>query len=135
MSGFTLCADFNLFPDNHRLGPNFSLAAFNFAQVGGNPMFVNITGNERGLQFPQEGIEISLPVVTDSVVLRLGTFAGKVEIEVLNSARNIVRQQTVQGINMYITVRLLAPEIATIILREGGNEGIIPSICVTVCTT
>ena len=133
MSGFTLCANFHIFPDNYPLGPTFTLAAFSFTQFGGMNMFVNATANEKGLQFPNEGIEVALPLVTDSITLRLGAFAGPIEIEAANANGNIVQQRTIQYLNQFIDLRLFAPEIATVIFKGGDNEGILPRMCVTIC--
>jgi hypothetical protein len=36
-------------------------------------MFVNQTGSEKGLQFPDEGMEVTLPLLVTSVRMRLGT--------------------------------------------------------------
>jgi hypothetical protein len=56
MPAFQLCADVwpPIFQDNDQLPPNFSLAAFDFLQLGGSPWFVNATGAEQGLQFPPQ---------------------------------------------------------------------------------
>lgn len=135
MPGFNLCAEFAIFPDNHVLGPAFSLAGFSFNQLlGGNPMFTNDTGGERGLQFPLEGIEITLPIPVRSVTLRLGTFAGPVDIEALDSAGAVVRRRSVPGLNAYIDLRFSAPDIAALRLAGGGNEALIPKICVAIFT-
>ncbi|OGO40610.1 MAG: hypothetical protein A2W36_07045 [Chloroflexi bacterium RBG_16_58_14] len=131
---FKLCADFNLFPDNTQLGPNFSLAGFDFAQPPANMlMFVNETAGEKGLQFPKEGMEITLPIPVAAVRLRLGTFAGPVEIAALDSSGAVVRQRIVPGLNAYVNLRMFAPEIATLLLTQGGNEGILVRICVAIC--
>ena len=135
MPAFQLCADFSLFPDDTVLGPSFTLAGFDFNQLGGNPdqLFVNVTADERGLQFPREGLEITLPIPVTTVDLRLGTFAGPVEITALDSTGRRVRRQTIQGLNRYRNIKLSAREVASVIFREGGNEGILPRICVIVC--
>lgn len=133
---FQLCADFSLFPDNTQLGPGFSLAGFDFTQpAGGLLMFVNATGGSKGLQFPDQGIEITLPIPCATVNLRIGTFAGPVDITAFDSTGAIVRQRTVPGNNQYNNVRISAPDIASLALSRGGNEGILASICVaiTVC--
>jgi hypothetical protein len=134
MSAFQLCADFTLFLDNTVLGPSFTLAAFEFDQLGGNPdqLFVNVTGNERGLQFPSQGVEITLPVPLRTVNLRLGTFNGPVDMTALDAAGNTVRQRTVPDLNRYVDRKLSAPEIASVVLSGGGEEGILPRICVAI---
>lgn len=130
----TLCADFHLFPDNTELGPDFSLGGYDFSQpTGSNNMFVNVTGGEKGLQFPPEGVEIALPVPVSEVRFRLGTFAGPVEVAAFDSAGTVVRKRTIPGTNSYVNLRVFAPEIASLMLLEGGGEGILVRICVTIC--
>jgi hypothetical protein len=129
-----LCVDFHLFPDNTQLGPAFSLAGFDFLQpANALIMFVNQTGGEKGLQFPDEGMEVTLPLLVTSVRLRLGTFAGPVDIAALDSAGTVVSQKTVPGLNAYTNVRMFGPEIATLRFKGGGNEGILVRLCIMVC--
>ncbi|MBZ4421098.1 hypothetical protein [Myxococcus sp. RHSTA-1-4] len=132
--GFQLCADFSLFPVGTQLGPSFSLAGFDFVQPsGGILMFVSSTGGSKGLQFPDQGIEITLPVSSASVNLRIGTFAGPVDIAALDSTGAVVRNRTVPGNNQYNNVRLSAPDIASLTLSGGMSEGVLASICVSIC--
>ena len=82
----------------------FSMAARNsfagFVQPqGSTTIFSNLTCGDKGLQFPPEGVEITLPVPVSEVRMRVGTFAGPVEIDALNSAGTVVRQRTVPGTN------------------------------------
>lgn len=133
---FRLCADFALLPDDTALGPQFSLAGFIFQDLGGTiASFVNETGTEKGLQFHDSGLEVVLPVPVSQVELRLGTFAGPVDIAAVDSTGTTVRTRTVPGTNSYGTVRLFAPEIASIVFTQGGNEAILTEICInlTVC--
>jgi hypothetical protein len=141
MPAFQLCADFTLFPDNTELGPpgvptTFTLAAFDFEQLGGTPpLFVNVTGAERGLQFPSQGVEITLPVPVRTVRLRIGTFNGPVDIAALDSSGATVRTKTIPGLNTYVNTSLRAREISSVVLTNGGNEGILVRICVAISTT
>jgi hypothetical protein len=136
MPAFQLCANFGLFPDNHEFAPApsfFTLAAFDFEQLGGtSPLFVNVTGAEQGLQFPPQGVEIILPTLVRSVRLRIGTFNGPVDIAALDSSGTTVRTKTIPGLNAYVNTRLRAPEISSVVLTNGGNEGILVRICVAI---
>jgi hypothetical protein len=95
-------------------------------------MFVNVTGSEKGLQFPEQGIEITLPVPVTRVTLRVGAFNGPVDINALDSMGTVVGTKTITIFNVYVNVGMGAPEIATITLSNGGNEGILVRICETI---
>jgi hypothetical protein len=132
-SALQLCADFVLFPDDHHLGSNFSLAGFDFSEVSGAGfIFVNETANEKGLQFDPQGVEITLPIPVKTVDMRVGAFAGPVDIVAFDSAGNQVRQRTLSILNRYVNIRLSASEIASIILSNGNNEGILVRICIAI---
>ena len=133
MPAFQLCATFDLFPDNTQLLASFSLAGFDLTTLGSNPKIsINTKDNESGLKFPNNGIEIVLPVPLPTVNLRLGTFDGAVDITAMDSSGIIVRKRTIPELNRYINVRLSAPEIASLVLSGGGNEAILAHICVAI---
>lgn len=133
MPAFQLCATFDLFPDNTQLLTSFSLAGFDFTTLGSNPKIsINTKANECGLNFPNNGIEIVLPVPLPTVNLRLGTFVGAVDISAADSSGGIVRRRTIPGLNRYVNVRLSAPEIASLVLTGGDNEAMLSHICVSV---
>ena len=135
MPAFNLCADFTLYPDNTPFPPIFTLAAFDFEQLGGGPQwFVNVTGAERGLQFPPQGMEITPPVPVGAVRFRIGTFNGPVDIAALDSAGTTVKTKTIPALNTYVNAGIKAPEIASVVLTKGGNEGILVRVCVTIST-
>jgi hypothetical protein len=138
MPSFLLCADFGLpiFQDNQQLPPSFTLAAFDFLQLGGSQWFVNATAGEQGLQFPPPGAEITLPDPVRRVRLRIGTFNGPVDIEARDASGNTVSQQTVPGLNQYVNRTLSGPDkvIESVVLTQGGNEGILVRICVVIST-
>jgi hypothetical protein len=134
MPSFLLCADFGppIFQDNQQLPPSFTLAAFDFLQLGGSQWFVNATAGEQGLQFPPQGAEITLPCPVRRVRLRIGTFNGSVDIEARDASGNTVSQKTVPGLNQYVNRNLSGPDkaIESVVLTQGGNEGILVRICV-----
>lgn len=133
-----LCADFSnptVFPDNHPFPPapsSFVLAGFTFKQVGGtNPLFVNQTGAEQGLQFTPQGLRIKLPCPRKRVELRLGTFAGAVDIAMYGTSGSLLNTRTVPGTNTYQNIVLqTAKPMARIVLTKGGYEGILVRICI-----
>jgi len=133
MPAVQLCATFDLFPDNTQLITSFSLAGFDFTTLGSNSkIFISTTGSECGLKFPNNGIEIVLPVPLPTVNLRLGTFVGPVDISATDSSGSIVRKRIIPELNRYVNVRLSAPEIASLVLTGGGNEAMLAYICVAV---
>ena len=138
MPSFLLCADFGppIFQDNDQLPPSFTLAAFDFLQLGGSQWFVNATAGEQGLQFPSQGMEITLPELERRVNLRIGAFNGPVNIEARDASGNTVSQKTVPDLdpNQYVNRTLSGPDkvIESVVLTQGGNEGTLARICVQV---
>jgi hypothetical protein len=134
MASFLLCADFGppIFEDDKQLPPSFTLAAFDFLRLGGSQWFVNATAAEQGLQFPPQGAEITLPCPVRRVRLRIGTFNGPVDIEARDASGSTVSQLTVPGLNQYVNRNLSGPDkvIESVVLTQGGNEGILVRICV-----
>lgn len=127
-----LCAEFGLFPDNTPLGPNFTLSSFVFRDLGTPASFVNETAGEKGLQFSNSGMEVALPSAVKVVDLRVGTFAGPITISAKDRTGSVVATQSIPGLNRYVDLRLLAPEIALVEFTGGGNEAILVRICIDV---
>jgi hypothetical protein len=135
MPSFLLCADFGppIFQDDQQLPPSFTLAAFDFLQLGGSQWFVNAgPGGEQGLQFPPQGAEITLPCPVRRVKLRIGAFNGPVDIEAHDASGNTVSQKTVPDLdpNQFVNSTLSGPDIESVVLTQGGNEGVLVRICV-----
>jgi hypothetical protein len=127
----------NFFQDNQQLPPSFTLAAFDFLQLGGSQWFVNATAGEQELQFPPQGAEITLPCPVRRVRLRIGAFNGPVDIEARDASGNTVSQKTVPGLNQYVNRTLSGPNkvIESVVLTQGGDEGILVRICVISSTS
>jgi hypothetical protein len=136
MPAFLLCADFGppLFQDDQQLPPAFTFAAFDFLHLNNQPWIVNATGSEQGAQFSPQGVEIALPIPVRRVRLRIGTFAAAVDIEARDGAGNTVTTTTVPHLNQYVNRTLRGPDIESVVLTRGGNEGILVRICVVVQT-
>jgi len=131
---FNLCADFRVFPDNAPLGPTFTLAGMDFDDISGGPpaSFVNVTAGDRGLQFPNTGLEVDLPVPVSRVRLRLGQFNAPFTVEGLNLAGTVVSTFVTNFPNSYQNVRLRGPDMDLLRFTGGGNEGIIVFLCITI---
>lgn len=132
MYNFQLCATFDFFDGSTPFLSNFSLAGFNFSILGSNPrVSINVNGNERGLKFPNNGIEIVLPVPVTTINLRVGTFGGPVDISAADSSGSIVRKKSVPALKNCINIRLSAPEISSLVLTGGRDEAILVNICIS----
>jgi len=131
---FVLCAEFSIFPDNTTLGPSFTFAAMDFQDIAGGPpvSFVNDTAGERGLQFPDAGLEVDLPVPVSSARLRVGQFAGPYTIDGLDIAGAVVDSFQMNFPNSYRNVRLRGPNLDQIRFTGGGNEGILVRLCMPI---
>lgn len=130
---FDLCADFSLFPDDTPMPASFDLAGFRFEEAGAAAGWViNVSGRERGLQFRPTGGRVRLPTLVSEVDLRLGAFAGDIELEAEDAAGNVVGTSSVAGTNTWSDTRLQAPEIAAVLFRKGGGEGALRRVCISV---
>jgi hypothetical protein len=136
---FQLCADFGPpIPTGFQPPPSFTLAAFDFIQLGGPPWSVNNTGpgGQQALRFPPQGMEITLPELERRVRLRIAAANGPVQIEARDASGNTVIQKTVPDLdpNQFVNTTLSGPDkvIETVVLTTGGNEGYLRRICVHV---
>src|SRR4051812_44574830 len=100
---FVLCADFTIFPDDHQLGPAFTLSGMDFQDAAGAGMvsFVNQTGSLRGLQFPDQGIDITLPVTVGWARLQIGQFNSPVSVESADSSGSVIQAYNLNKPNSY----------------------------------
>ena len=128
-----LCVEFSLFPDNTVLGPAFQLGGFSFSQPVGAPnMFVNDTAGERGLQFPNQGMNVNLPAPTRRLTMRVGSFAGPFDIAAINGTGATVAMRTVNSNNTYTNISMSSPngDIVALEFKGGNNEGFLVKLCV-----
>lgn len=128
MATITLLVEFSLFPDNTVLGPSFALSGYTFRDIGGSPSFVNVSGAVKGLQFPNAGVRVRLPAVTDRVTVRAAAFAGPFDINAKNAAGATVATRVIPGDNAPHTVVLSGTAITRLEFIGGNNEGVIISI-------
>lgn len=69
------CSDFSVFPDDTHFGPAITLSVMDFKEIpGGRPSLVNLTKAELGLQFPDQGLDVSLPTIVSGGRFRVGQF-------------------------------------------------------------
>lgn len=131
---FVLCADFTIFPDGLQLGPIFSLSGMDFQDAPGAAATssVNRTSGLNGLQFPEPGIEVGLPIPVPWVRIHVGQFNKPFVIESIDPGGTTITNFTVNTPNSYSFVNLSTGEIAKIRFTGGGHEGVIVSICILV---
>jgi hypothetical protein len=86
-----LCSDFTLIPDNSKLSPVFTLSDMDFQDEPGSPVdsFVNQMSRLNGLQFPDTGIEVNLPVAVPWARLHVGQFATPFTIGGIDANGNV----------------------------------------------
>lgn len=130
---FLLCSDFSIFPDNTQLGPAFTLSAMDFLDVlGGSTSFVNLTNGELGLQFPDAGLDVTLPTAVSFVRFRIRQFNTPFTVEALDGTGATVSTFNMAVPNTYLNFGFTAPGIAAIRFRGGGDEGALVSLCILV---
>jgi len=129
-----ICVDFSLFPDDTPLPGNFSLGGFVFQdKASPSGLFVNETNGRKGLQFSPQGVEVTLPSPVATVDLEVGAF-GRIEVAAVDSSGATVRKQTVPGSDAFVKLKLSAPDIASLVVTGGNNEGMLAEVCVTLST-
>lgn len=132
MLAIPLLVLFSFLPDNTVLPATFQMGGFGFSAIGAAPdLFVNVTGPEHGLQFPNGGLEVILPAVVDSVDLRACSFAAPVSIEALNAAGSTLATRVIPS-NLCADLRLVSPGTASLRLKGGTNEGLLVRVAVAV---
>jgi hypothetical protein len=105
-----------------------------FQDIAGGPpvSFVNDTAGERGLQFPDAGLEVNLPVPVSSARLRVGQFSGPYTIDGLDTAGAVVDSFQMNFPDSYRNVRLRGPDLDQVRFTGGGNEGILVRLCIPI---
>lgn len=135
---FQLCADFTLFPENTPLAPTVAFAAYQFRQLGGSTSLIVLPADgEKGLRFPPQGLEITLPAPVTDVVVRLLAGAGPLDIAAVDGSGTTIWQHTLPGIsgvnNVPVDVPISTPErFTSVVLTYGGNEGYLIKVCTTI---
>ena len=130
-----LCADFSTYPDNTQLGPAFTLSSMNFQDVPGSiTSFVNVTNGQLGLQFPESGLDITLPTLVAWAGFKIGHFSGDFSVEALDFGGQVINSYKMNLPNTYLQHQFTQanPDIAALRLQGGGNEGVLVSLCILV---
>ena len=129
----TICLDFQMFPDDTPMPLPFPLAGFNFAFFsGGVQAFVNESGAGKGLQFPDQGLKVKLPLPVTRLSLTVGQFSTPISIRLSNPNGGTVATATTAVQNTYATFSFQLRRRASLVTLIGGNnEGLLSEICIT----
>jgi hypothetical protein len=129
----TICLDFQMFPDDTLMPLPFTLAGFSFAfYSGGAQTFVNESGAGKGLQFPDEGLKVKLPLPVTKLSITVAQFSTPVSIRLSNPNGGTVATATTAVQNTFTTFPFqLRRRISLVTLIGGNNEGVLSEICIT----
>lgn len=133
MPPIVMTVEFSLFPDGTVLGPAFVLGGFAFADLGTAPSSVKESGAGKGLQFERTGVRVKLPALTDAVSVRGAAFAGDSQVLGEDAAGNVLTAQRIPGDRAPHTIELAHPGMQFVRFVDGGDEGSIEAISMTVC--
>jgi hypothetical protein len=132
-----ICLDFSLFPDNTQMPQgNFTLAGFSFTMVNaGSQAFVNLAGNVLGLQFPDAGIKLKLPVPSTRISMKIGQYASPIKVEVFKAQGSptspaLLATRVTNSPNAVTSFNFTFRQKASIVVLSGGNnEGMLVEAC------
>jgi hypothetical protein len=122
-----------MFPDDTPMPLPFTLAGFDFAFFsGGAQAFVNESGAGKGLQFPDQGLKVKLPLPVTRLSLTVGQFSTPISIRLSNPNGGTVATATTAVQNTYATVSFQLRRRASLVTLIGGNnEGVLSEVCIT----
>lgn len=133
MSKITLCARFNLFPDDTVLGAIFSHSGFNFSSKGGTPIMVNETSGEKGITIPSPGISVELITLVNNVNFRVGIWDGNsIKVTARDENGAFITDKIVIGHNVYIDSFISGENIKSVDFDTIGAEEMLVSICIAI---
>ena len=139
MTEFILCADFSMFPDQHLFNPTFLLAGYSFVQLSNwsTPEMTvqQTTYNELGLQFPQAGVEITLPTPVTRVNFRVANGNQPINVDCFDASGNITEDKNIDSTSRFVDFQIAASTISVLKITGGNNDTRISRICIAVCVT
>jgi hypothetical protein len=123
-----LLLTFAFLPDNTSLPASFQMAGYTFNAQSATPaLVINESAGEKGLQFPDQGLLVSLPAEVPVVDVRACAYAGAAKVEALAAAGFVADFANIPN-NSCIDAKLRGRGIEEIRLTGGGHEGLLVSI-------
>lgn len=132
MSIVPLLLSFAFLPDNTPLPVSFQVGGFALNALSATPTpLVNETGGEKGYQFPNQGVEVSLPATVSVVDIRACSFAQPVKVEALEHGGFVTDFADIAS-NSCTDLKLHGTKINELRFTGGGNEGLIVSLNIAI---
>ena len=130
----TICARFDLFPDNTGLGITFTHSNYDFSSKDlTSAIAVNESSGEKGITIRPPGISVILITTVDYVAFRVGIWDSH-PIDVIARDANgiIINQNTINGHNHYLDSSISGVGSKSIDFETIGNEELLVSICINI---
>jgi len=108
----------------------FSASGFDFASI--DPMQTGKKSGVQGLDFPNSGVRIRLPVTRDIVSLALQGAATEIRVQGLSAENGPLVTAVVNPDHAIHHLSLKAAGIASVLIDQGNNEGSLISISIDV---
>ena len=129
-SELRVCAQFGLYPDNHKMPKSFDSGGMTFRSVNATfSSFINVSGANQGLQFHDDGLTILFSSPPVRIALAIGAYATDVQLTAENMSGTLVSSQSIAGNNTVHSLSLVDASVAKLSLTGGGNEGLLVEIC------
>lgn len=117
-------------------GPKFKQSEFEFVErphIPPNPLTVLTVDGAAGinaLRFSKDGMDVTLPLLSNVVRLRIWTGAGPVKIEAFDEGGGVIWSKVDGGDKAFVDAEIRADGIAAIRLMEGGGEASLETISI-----
>lgn len=132
------CVDFSAFSAGKNFGHNFTHMLFSFSALGNQNLRIvdtmprPVRDGIGEMIFPDAGVEITLPGVSEEVAADVATLADKpVVLRAFDGPTEVGVETsgTQQGVSYHL--RISARQITHIVIEGGGGEGILLKLCAT----
>jgi hypothetical protein len=130
MTSVPLLLSFLFAPVDTQLPQTIILGGFNVTSLAAVPApMIKMAGTaDIGYQFPNAGMEVSLPAAVNVVELRACTFASPIHVEAQNSVGQALGTAQQVSDNRCVDLQFSARGISKIRLTNGNNEGMLVTL-------